>query len=606
MLWPVTSATDQRAVDPIDPTPGGNGAAQARARQADPATARVRTGYDAAAIAVVCLAALFGACERLWLLFHLPLFGDEAVVGLMARGIDAGHVTTFYWGQHYGGVEPYVAAVVGHVFSGPIGVNATAALLSAVGSVLAGLVVFEISGDRRAGMVVSALTWVWPYALVWNSSRELGFHFATLTLGLAVLYLAVRTCRGHRGAGHYLLLGLCAGAGWWSSPEIAYFLVPAGFVLVASWPRWSAGRHAPLDPKPAAMVVAGLLCGALPWLYTNLTTGFLSLSAASAPSGATTFGGRLAVFFDSVLPIELGLKTLFTGAWIGGSFWGPVFYGAGLFVILGSMASAVWVARRRKGHMLLLGCAVGVAAFPLIFAVDPGSGFWLDGRYGTDLSFLLAILGFTALAEVGGVRANGPARPTGPTGTAPPTRVHGARPSGSARRAVSAARRLVLVGVVAVAAGASLTAVASHRTSGTPDASPTAFFSGWQNPNRAMDEVAGAMRAAGIRYAYGDYWTAYDLDEVDSSLTVSPSSRDPVRSMPLAAAVAAAPRAAWLFFAPDQITEASRAFSNPEPGPGDYTEQSFLALLAERGIGSRVVHLGVLDAVLPDRRVLLP
>jgi len=46
------------------------------------------------------------------------------------------------------------------------------------------LLVTELCGDRRAGILAGSLAWVWPYTLIWNSSRELGFHFATLALGM--------------------------------------------------------------------------------------------------------------------------------------------------------------------------------------------------------------------------------------------------------------------------------------------------------------------------------------------------------------------------------------------------------------------------------------
>ena len=54
----------------------------------------------------------YGVLLRIWLLAHLPLFGDEAAVGLMARGILAGHFDAFYWGSTYSGGEPYVVAAV--------------------------------------------------------------------------------------------------------------------------------------------------------------------------------------------------------------------------------------------------------------------------------------------------------------------------------------------------------------------------------------------------------------------------------------------------------------------------------------------------------------
>jgi predicted membrane-bound mannosyltransferase len=78
---------------------------------------------------VVAIAVCYGIALRLWLLFHLPLFGDEAVVGLMAKRINGGHLSVFYWGQSYGGAEPYLAALLLRVGgSSSVSLNLTAAV----------------------------------------------------------------------------------------------------------------------------------------------------------------------------------------------------------------------------------------------------------------------------------------------------------------------------------------------------------------------------------------------------------------------------------------------------------------------------------------------
>jgi hypothetical protein len=92
----------------------------------------------------------------------------------------------------------------------------------------------------------------------------------------------------------------------------------------------------------------------------------------------------------------------------------------------------------------------------------------------------------------------------------------------------------------------------------------------------------------------------------DGQPLVSPSVLDVNRSTAIAAGVAASNDPAWLFFSPDETAAAAAAFSNPQPGPGPYTEASFEALLRQRGISFKVVKLGVLDAVVPSRRVTTP
>jgi hypothetical protein len=186
----------------------------------------------------VIMGVAFGAMQRAWLLTHMPIFGDESVVGLIAQDIAHGHVTTFYWGQAYGGVEPYLVAAVTAIVHGPLGLNGTSSILSGLAAVVVGRLVFEISGSREAGLLAGILAWVWPYVLIWNSTRELGFHFTAMFLGVSLVYLAVRISRGHSGAVTCLAFGACAGVGWWSSPEIAYFAIPALTILVTTW-FWS-------------------------------------------------------------------------------------------------------------------------------------------------------------------------------------------------------------------------------------------------------------------------------------------------------------------------------------------------------------------------------
>ena len=61
-------------------------------------------------VVTVAIAVVAGSLLRSWYLFHAPSTSDEAVVGLMANAILHGHFSAFYWGQAYGGAEPYAVA----------------------------------------------------------------------------------------------------------------------------------------------------------------------------------------------------------------------------------------------------------------------------------------------------------------------------------------------------------------------------------------------------------------------------------------------------------------------------------------------------------------
>jgi len=76
-----------------------------------------------------------------------------------------------------------------------------------------------------------------------------------------------------------------------------------------SWSKWSSIRT-------VVLVLASAVVGALPWLWTNARDGFKSLSRSAAPVAVpASYGERLSVFFHKTLPIDLGVKTLFTGHW---------------------------------------------------------------------------------------------------------------------------------------------------------------------------------------------------------------------------------------------------------------------------------------------------
>lgn len=540
-------------------------------------------------IAAGAIALLYGLLVRLWLLAHLPLFGDESVVGLMARGVDHGHFSAFYWGQRYGGLESYVAALVLPIGGGgEPALNATPALLSALAALLVGAITYAVGRQRLVAFAAGCLVWVWPYAVVWESVREVGFRYAALCCGLAAILGCVRAWRGRAGPATFGLLGLALGLGWWASPEIVYFVLPCLVLLVGWW--WAAAprRGAEFRNDPAALgrgaslalVVIGAAVGSLPWWYANVNDGFASLRRGALPADSgITYGGRLSVFFHDMLPLQLGVKTVLSGAWVGGSVLGPVLFALIVGLVVAALARAVWLFSQGR-DLVPLALAAGVVTFPFLYAAAPGTGYWIDGRYGVYLPALVAAL-FGAVVVVH-KRQPAPAEPSR-------ARVHAGVLSS------------VAVGVL----GATFLTLGAAHANGVPASS--SFFSGWHNPDAPMQQAIDGMRRHHIEDAYGDYWTAYSLDFVgDGQPLVSPSVLDVNRSTAIAAGVAASNDPAWLFFSPDETAAAAAAFSNPQPGPGPYTEASFEALLRQRGISFKVVKLGVLDAVVPSRRVTTP
>ncbi len=215
----------------------------------------------AVAVAVAVSAAIvLGVLARIWYLSHEPLNADEAVVGLMARRILAGHASAFYWGQGYGGVEPYLVAALFWV-AGPsaLVLRLTPVLLAVVSC----LVLWRVARRlvRAPALAALAAAWLWaaPQSAVWNTTLEYGFRGVTMVCGLVMLLLVLRVTSRSAPTWDLVALGLVAGIGWWSSPEIVYFAVPGSLWLLAWICRGGRTRQSPgVEPAPRSRVVAGL------------------------------------------------------------------------------------------------------------------------------------------------------------------------------------------------------------------------------------------------------------------------------------------------------------------------------------------------------------
>ncbi|MGH9919258.1 MAG: glycosyltransferase family 39 protein, partial [Nitrososphaerales archaeon] len=209
---------------------------------------RAPEGRRRFAVGVIAVALAAGIALRAWFLFHDPLTSDEAVVGLIAREILHGHTNAFVWTQTVGGVEPYAVAGSFLVFGqGSLGLLAAPVVLSIASALLVWRVALRLVRDPLVAALAGALSWAAPLPAVYLSTVEGGYRGVTLLCGLTVLLFALRILDGQKAYWEWLALGLAAGVGWWALPEIVYFLLPAGLVVVgglvsarAEWPpaRW--------------------------------------------------------------------------------------------------------------------------------------------------------------------------------------------------------------------------------------------------------------------------------------------------------------------------------------------------------------------------------
>lgn len=273
---------------------------------------------------VIATAVTVGIVLRAWYLFHQPVNSDEAVVGLMAMQILHGHFSAFYWGQVYGGGEPYLVAVLFGIFGTSVwALKAVSIVLSAVAAVISWRITRRLVSDLALAILAGALVWAAPEAAVWNSTIELGFRGVTMVCGLGLLLVSLRILDSLRSWLEFAALGLLAGIGWWSSPEIVYFAIPAGLVVIGAIIRDpDIGTLRTWAARLALTLIAGVV-GALPWLWANINSGFYSLntSAFATPPQAPGYGGRLVLFFRYGLPMLFNLRTEETQQLVFGRDW---------------------------------------------------------------------------------------------------------------------------------------------------------------------------------------------------------------------------------------------------------------------------------------------
>ena len=549
-----------------------------RPRHAHAAPPRSRAGLSAyLAWSVAALAVLWGIAVRCWYLFHRPVNGDESIVGLLANQIAHGHFSAFYWGQSYGGGEPYLVAVLFRIFgSSTWALEVVPVLLAAVSGVLTWRVVRRLVPDPSLALLAGALVWASPLTALSNSTLELGFRGLTMVCSLGILLLALRILDGRRTLVEFVALGVVAGVGWWSSPEIIYFGLPAGLILVWAVLRDTDDGKARRWVGRLAVVVGAGIVGSLPWLWANAHSHLQSLRSSSfnLPPGSPGYSGRVHLFFEYNIPLLLNLRAQGSGAWLWTRSTSLVVLVA--FAVVFAAALCLCLLRDVKSRII----AVAVLAFPFLLALSPASWYWGDGRY---VDFIVPLLAMTLAI-----------------GCAEAARRLAGRRDGEAR----ASRRAVALGRVALAVVVScLVAVEVVDVSRTVT-TLSSYAANWRDPNGPAMHAVDVLEANGVHYGYADYWVAYPLTLLsDGRLRITTAGADPDRWQAMDAEVQASPSPAWLFVTPDAPAIEQFASTLAIQGPNGMSQAQFEAELHHLGVPYRVVDAGLVTAVIPDRKV---
>jgi hypothetical protein len=324
--------------------------------------------------ALFAATAVLGIALRVWV--YRSTSGtpdaDEAVWGLMARHFGGGKLTTFFWGQAYGGTQEVLLTTPVFWIAGSswLALRLVPIVLSAVAALLVWLVGRRTLGEPAAA-VAAGVFWIWPPFNVFFLTHQAGFYASNVVYCALVLLLALRVVERPDRA-RVSLLGLVLGLAFWQTAQI----VPVAVGVIA-WTIWKETRC--LRHLWAAAIAACV--GALPWIVWNARHGWesLELGGHGHPLRSLRF------LVSPSLPMITGLRAPFSTELLLPAALTYLIYVA----LVALFVYGAYRTRHRAASLLY----VVVAMFPLVFALSPKTVLALGRpRYLVVLTPLLALL----------------------------------------------------------------------------------------------------------------------------------------------------------------------------------------------------------------------
>jgi Dolichyl-phosphate-mannose-protein mannosyltransferase len=384
---------------------------------------------------------------------------DEAIVGLMVRHIlHGGELTTFYWGQAYGGSQEALLAVPLFAIAGSswLALRLVPIALSAVASLLIWRVGRRTIGERGAA-VAAALFWLWPGFNVFQLTHAYDFYASDVVYCSLLLLLALRVVERPDRL-RVATFGLALGLAFWQTAQI----VPVAVPLIA-WTIWKQPRSI----RHVWLAVPLAILAALPWLVWNLHHGWRSLEQKDYGD----YAHSLRLLVSPSLPMMLGLRAPYSAR----PLVPPVAltYLIYLALVLLFVVGAIKTRHRTRSVLYVV-----AACFPFIYALSPKTVLALGiPRYLTVLTPILALL----VAQLATTRTRG-------------------------------------IVVLAVACLVSVVTVQRIDEWFRAPPSPTNNAKG-AGPRHAvhwvprdLGRLTAALEALRLRHVYADYWLAYRLD----------------------------------------------------------------------------------------------
>jgi hypothetical protein len=304
-------------------------------------------------------AAIVGVVNR-WL-FHTGSAGrihaDEAVAGLMARDLLNGEWSTFFWGQQYGGTAELIVLAPALAIFG----SSALLILPLIEAIVLTVFVFAYCQhllSKQDALLVASLVWAAPTLWQWFSLRPMLFYQPTLILGFMLLVLL----HPKRRADRWFISGIVTGVGWWTSPQILFFAIPA--FATCGLPCTKL--------RNLIRITAGFCVGAAPWIATNLATQLASIRSQPPRSGS--FVDHLTTQLSTGWPMAFGLRLPFDEKWIFDS--APL-----LFIAIATLFLAAALITYRTHRRAIAGALGVIPVFIVLQALAPTGSHVGTGRY---------------------------------------------------------------------------------------------------------------------------------------------------------------------------------------------------------------------------------
>ncbi len=248
-------------------------------------------------ILIYIVPVLIASAFKVWAIFtaEVPFNADEAIVALMARHINMGQTTVFFYGQSYmGSLDAILIALGFKIFGESILVIRVLQSLLYIGTVITTIILTKrLLKSTRASLFAGLLLSLPPVNVTLYTTVSLGGYGEMLLMGNLLLLggLSIIERIRDKPVGFDILLyagvflwAFGAGFAFWVFGLSLVYSIP--LICSLSWSVWKSGRRDGFWKVGLSGMIGGIL-GSLPWWFEALLNGNKSIISELA-------GGALA------------------------------------------------------------------------------------------------------------------------------------------------------------------------------------------------------------------------------------------------------------------------------------------------------------------------